>query len=274
MKSGALIFLVAFAALSASWGGFVLAPQVQLGRATQTNMLGADTLYPTAPTGLARQGMEVYRANGCVYCHSQQAGQEGTRCDVILTDLGTNAPATLAVLAKFGITSQPASLPETVTQVPRVDAAAPILKEFTAAGAKAEVHIVPTGPDMARGWGKRRSVAQDYLFDSPVQLGTRRFGPDLSNIGMRQPDVNWHLRHLYAPDVEVKGSTMPPYRYLFNVRKIGRVPSPDALRLTSEAAPPEGYEVVSTPEAVALATYLANLRADAALYEAPLTPIK
>ena len=273
MKSTPLIFVIAFAALSASWGGFVLAPQLQLGHAVQTNMLGSGALYPPAPTGLAHQGADVYRANGCVYCHSQQAGQDGTHCEIVLTDLGTNAAAALAVLAKFGITNQSPSLPETVTRIPAADVAAPILKEFTTAGAKAEVHIVPFGPDIARGWGKRRSVAQDYLYDYPVQLGARRAGPDLSNIGMRQPDVNWHLRHLYAPETEVKGSMMPPYRYLFEVRKIGREPSPDALQLPPEAAPPAGYEVVPKTEAVALATYLANLRADAPLYEAPTTPV-
>ena len=35
MKFGPLVFLAAFLALSASWCGFVLTPQVQLGRAVQ-----------------------------------------------------------------------------------------------------------------------------------------------------------------------------------------------------------------------------------------------
>jgi cbb3-type cytochrome oxidase cytochrome c subunit len=271
MKSGALVFLVAFVALSASWAGFVLAPQLQLGRQGQSVTTGGtDAPYPVARAGQARQGAEIYRANGCVYCHSQQVGQEATHCEVVLTDLGTNKTAVLALLAGYGIKPD-AALPATVAEIPGTDAADPVTKPFQKAGAKIEVHIVPTGPDIARGWGKRRSVAEDYLFDSPVQLGTRRVGPDLSNIGTRDPDINWHLRHLYAPQSEVKGSPMPPYRYLFVTRRSGQLPSPDALQLPAEFAPATGYEVIPTAKAVELAAYLASLRADAPLFDAPVT---
>ena len=89
MKFGPLVFLAAFLALSASWCGFVLTPQVQLGRAVQeTNSVVKTDLYPAGRPGLARQGLEVYRANGCAYCHSQQVEQKGTLVDVVLTDAG------------------------------------------------------------------------------------------------------------------------------------------------------------------------------------------
>jgi len=130
---------------------------------------------------------------------------------------------------------------------------------------------VPVGPDLARGWGKRRTVAEDFLFDAPVMPGSQRVGPDLANLGARQPDVNWHLLHLYAPQFQVKGSTMPPYRFLFEKRKIKLQPSPEALVLPAEAAPPAGYEVVPKPAAKALAAYLVNLRADSPLFTAPVT---
>ena len=93
------------------------------------------------------------------------------------------------------------------------------VKTLTASGAKAIVWVVPVGPDIARGWGNRRTVARDFLFDYPVMLGSQRVGPDLANIGVRQPDANWHLRHLYAPAAEVKGSTMPAYPFLFERRE-------------------------------------------------------
>ena len=143
--------------------------------------------------------------------------------------------------------------------------------QITAAGGKTEIHIVATGSDIARGWGMRQSVAEDFLHDQPVQLGSLRAGPDLSNIGARA-DANWQLLHLYTPQSVVKGSTMPPFRYLFAVRKIGREPSPDALKLPPEFAPPAGCEVVPTPEAVELAAYLLSLRATAPLYDAPIAP--
>jgi cytochrome c oxidase cbb3-type subunit 2 len=117
----------------------------------------------------------------------------------------------------------------------------------------------------------RQSVAEDFLHDHPVQLGSLRAGPDLSNIGARA-DANWQLLHLYAPQSVVKGSTMPPFRYLFEVRKIRGESSPDALKLPAEFAPPAGSEVVPTSEAVELAAYLLSLCATAPLYDAPVAP--
>jgi cytochrome c oxidase cbb3-type subunit 2 len=117
----------------------------------------------------------------------------------------------------------------------------------------------------------RQSVAEDYLYDQPVQLGCLRAGPDLANIGARV-DASWQLLHLYAPRSVMKGSTMPPFRYLFEVRKIGREPSPDALKLPPEFSPTAGFEVVPKPEARELAAYLSSLRANAPLYSAPISP--
>ena len=109
---------------------------------------------------------------------------------------------------------------------------------------------------MRVGWGVRQSVAEDFLYDDPVQLGSLRIGPDLANVGVREPDANWQLVHLYAPQSVVKDSAMPPFRYLFEVRKIGSAPSPDALDFPKGFGPPAGYEVVPTPEAKELAAYL------------------
>jgi cytochrome c oxidase cbb3-type subunit 2 len=68
---------------------------------------------------------------------------------------------------------------------------------------------------------------------------------------------------------------MPPFRFLFEVRKIkpGDSPSLDALKFPQGFAPPAGSEVVPTPEAKQLAAYLLSLKADAPLYEAPFTPV-
>jgi cytochrome c oxidase cbb3-type subunit 2 len=105
-----------------------------------------------------------------------------------------------------------------------------------------------------------------------VQLGSQRVGPDLADVGARLGNADWQLLHLYAPQSVVKNSAMPPFRFLFETKKIGDASSPDALNLPKEFAPPAGYEVVPTPEAKHLAAYLLSLRADAPLYEAPFTP--
>src|SRR5207244_7580420 len=105
------------------------------------------------------------------------------------------------------------------------------ISALTAVGAKAGLWVQPVGPDIARGWGKRRTVAEDFLFDSPVLLGSQRIGPDLANVGVRLSDAKWQLLHLYAPQQVLPGSTMPPFRFLFEKRRIEEARSPDALDL-------------------------------------------
>ena len=55
MNYGPLVFLAAFFALASSWCGFVLTPQLQIGRLQQTNTVsGAAVAYPVSRPGLAR----------------------------------------------------------------------------------------------------------------------------------------------------------------------------------------------------------------------------
>ena len=110
--------------------------------------------------------------------------------------------------------------------------------------------------DTARGWGDRRTVPLDYIYGRPVELGLMRNGPDLTNIGVRQPNAEWHYLHLYDPRSVTPGSIMPPFRFLFEKRKITGERSAEALYLSGDDAPPAGFEVVPTPEAKALVGYL------------------
>ena len=128
------------------------------------------------------------------------------------------------------------------------------------------------GSDIHRGWGIRRSVAEDCLFEQPVMLGLQRIGPDLANFGQRS-DTNGIYLRLYDPRLITRGSVMPPYRFLFETRKVGRFPAPDAIVLPEQVAPPPGYEVIPLPQARALAAYLLNLRQDGYLFEAPPPPL-
>lgn len=283
MKYGPLVFLAAFFALSTSWFGFVLAPQIQLGRAQpETNSANTAELYPQGRPGLARQGLDVYRANGCVACHSQQVRQTGSVCDVILAEIGTNPVAVVHALqdANVGLhdlnaPGLSAGLPKPILENVSFDTAISVVNAVKPTGGKADIELVALGPDLmrGRGWGKRLSVAADYLYDSPVLLGSQRVGPDLANVGMRLPDANWHLLHLYAPASLVPGSLMPPYRFLFELRRIEWRPSPDALQFPKGfvGAPEDGYEVVPKPEARALVAYLLSLGANVSLFEAPMT---
>jgi cytochrome c oxidase cbb3-type subunit 2 len=260
MKNGAAVFLAVFIALGASWCGLVLAPEMQLGDAKQTVVLNSTDLYPVGRPGEANQGLQVYRANGCAACHTEQVRQTGVACNVVLTSAGKNPEAVSNLVATLKL--------DNLTK----EVADAMCEKISTVGGKTETHIVATGPDIARGWGTRRSVAEDYLYDYPVQLGSLRAGPDLANVGVREPDMNWQLVHLYAPASEVKGSAMPPFRYLFDVRKIGDAPSPDALIFPKGFGPPAGFEVVPKPEAKQLAAYVLSLRANVPLFSAPFTP--
>ncbi len=114
--------------------------------------------------------------------------------------------------------------------------------------------------DVARGWGKRRSVPRDYVNDKPVLLGTMRTGPDLANVGMRW-SADWQHKHLYNPRMMTPGSIMPPFKFLYETRAIDGSPSPDAVALTGRWAAeiPEGHEVVATDDARALVAFLMSL---------------
>ncbi len=115
------------------------------------------------------------------------------------------------------------------------------------------------GVDIDRGWGPRRSVPRDYLYDNPHLLGSMRTGPDLFNIGSRQPSSNWHHLHLYDPQVVSPGSTMPRFRFLYETRKIVGAKSRKALDTPPDWNVPAGYEIVPTEDALALVAYLKAL---------------
>ncbi len=112
--------------------------------------------------------------------------------------------------------------------------------------------------DTARGWG-RPSVAGDYYYDQPVLLGTSRTGPDLFNIGARQPSADWQLGHLFQPRAYVPGSIMPAFPFLFEIKKPGDVAKDERVVSLPPGTAPEGRVVVARPEAMDLVAYLISL---------------
>ena len=92
MKTGLGVFIAAVFALGSSWCGLVLAPTWQLGGAKLAAVLNSTDTYPTQRTGDATLGLQIYRANGCAACHTEQVRQDGVACEVLLTGLGKNQP--------------------------------------------------------------------------------------------------------------------------------------------------------------------------------------
>lgn len=111
-------------------------------------------------------------------------------------------------------------------------------------------------PDGQRGWG-RASVPADYVYDAPHLLGTMRTGPDLMNIGVRQPSVDWHLAHLYNSRAVSPGSIMPSYPFLFDI-KAEAGDGDVVVTLPGDYQPAEG-QVVARQDALDLVQYLLEL---------------
>lgn len=138
-------------------------------------------------TALQAEGREVYVANGCSYCHTQQ--------------------------------------------------------------------VRPLPQDKVFG---RPSAPGDFAYQTPELLGSERTGPDLTNIGVRQPSAVWQYIHLYNPRAVVPESIMPAFDWLFeNVDRAPEGVTPVAL--PTAYAPASGV-VVPTHEAQALLAYLLSLK--------------
>ncbi len=138
-------------------------------------------------TALEAEGRDVYVANGCSYCHTQQ--------------------------------------------------------------------VRPLAQDKVFG---RPSAPGDFAYQTPELLGSERTGPDLSNIGARQPSAVWQYIHLYNPRAVVPASIMPSFDWMFDVvdkapAGVSPVPLPKAY------APAHGV-VIPKHEAQALLAYLLSLK--------------
>lgn len=126
------------------------------------------------------------------------------------------------------------------------------------------------GGDIRRGWGNRRSVPRDYIFDRPHQLGTMRTGPDLASIGARQSSTDWHSLHLYDPQITSPGSVMPRFNYFFTEVKADAATRPpaNAIRIPDTYTRGDAKFIVPTERAVQLITYLKRLNQSFPLPEA------
>jgi cytochrome c oxidase cbb3-type subunit 2 len=138
-------------------------------------------------TPIEAEGREVYVANGCSYCHTQQ--------------------------------------------------------------------VRPLSQDKVFG---RPSAPGDFAYQTPELLGSERTGPDLTNVGLRQPSAVWQYIHLYNPRAVVPDSIMPSFAWMFDIvdkapAGVSPVPLPKAY------APTHGV-VIPKLEAQALLAYLLSLK--------------
>lgn len=97
-----------------------------------------------------------------------------------------------------------------------------------------------TGADIKRGWGLRRTVSRDYIYDNPTMLGTMRTGPDLANVGTRYSE-QWQHTHLFNARAINKWSIMPSFAFLYTKERIVGERSAKALKLGREWTVNPGY---------------------------------
>jgi cytochrome c oxidase cbb3-type subunit II len=72
MNIAPFIFIGLLATFSMSWFGYVYRPMAELSRLEPFKDPITSAVYPIARSGQAMQGAEVYRAQGCAACHTQQ----------------------------------------------------------------------------------------------------------------------------------------------------------------------------------------------------------
>ena len=121
--------------------------------------------------------------------------------------------------------------------------------------------------DMDKMWGGRPAVAADYAWRkrldvwraTPSTLGSERTGPDLTEVGERQPSDLWQLLHLYQPRSVVKESIMPAFPWLFRDSVAG-TPAGLALHIPAAYREPGSHTVVPTRRAQQLVAYLMSLK--------------
>lgn len=121
--------------------------------------------------------------------------------------------------------------------------------------------------DMDKVWGERPSIASDYARNTRTDiwrntanlLGSERTGPDLTNVGVRQPSKEWNLIHLFNPRSVVAQSIMPAYSWLFEIKE-------SAAATDVKVQVPEDYrkgikgDIVATDDALNLVAYLQSLK--------------
>lgn len=121
--------------------------------------------------------------------------------------------------------------------------------------------------DMDKVWGERPSIAADYADNhrtdfwrnTATLMGTERTGPDLTNIGSRQPSREWQLSHLFNPRIVVKESIMPAYPWMFEV-KDKQAEGDVSVSIPEEFMNGQKGKVVAKEEALQLVAYLQALK--------------
>lgn len=273
MKGIVPLFLGIFGTFAFSWAGLVLIPHYQIGHLEpQVDEDGNDP-YPAPKSGMADRGRQIYAANGCVYCHSQQVRDNYAATDIErkwgerrsaprdylferpvvlgkmrlgpdLSNIGKRAPveaATPTPAVPAAPQASPAANPASAASPPTPPVAASATPATSPASASASPAAPAASPSPAAN-AATAAATTSAPNDTPAAY-----------------TAAWHHRHLYSPRSLVLDSNMPAYRFLYEKRRIGGERAADALKLGEADAIPEGWELVPTYDAKCLVAYLMSL---------------
>jgi cbb3-type cytochrome oxidase cytochrome c subunit len=285
MKGLQPLFLGIFGIFAFSWLGMTVVPNLQIGSLNpQTDEDGGDA-YPVGPSGMALRGAQVYAANGCFYCHTQQVRPEYGGSDlerkwgerrsaprdyifeplVMLGKMRTGPDLAnvghRAMSEEKGAATPPApaagavpaaGAPAAATGASRAAAASPAGAANSTATTVAAPAAGAPAPSPPAGNPPDANVATAA---PSLDAAAEELTPDGK---LRPYTAAWHHRHLYNPRSVAEDSNMPPYRFLYEKRRIAGVASPDAISFTGDPRdePKTGWEVVPSYDAKCLVAYL------------------
>jgi len=121
--------------------------------------------------------------------------------------------------------------------------------------------------DMDKMFGARPGIPADYANlkrmnvwqNTSTVMGTERTGPDLTNVGARQPSKDWQMMHLFNPRSVVPQSIMPSFEWMFEIKE---KPATTDVVVNVPASFLNGRvgKVVAKKEALQLFAYLLTLK--------------
>ncbi len=280
MKGLQPLFLGIFGIFAFSWLGLTVVPNLQIGSLNpQTDDEGGD-VYPSPVSGMAVRGAQVYAANGCVYCHSQQVRPDYGGSDlerkwgdrrsaprdyifepIVFLGKMRTGPDLANVSHRPALQEQGAATP---TPAPGASPAPATAAATPAASASSSLGTSPGAAVTAASSSPAPSVlpaagdqpAPNVATSAPSLVANVK---ELTAGGQPLPyTAAWHHRHLYSPRSVSDDSIMPAYRFLYAKRHISGIVSPDAINFAGDHDEnlKAGWEIVPSYDAKCLVAYL------------------
>ncbi len=265
MKGVVSLFLGLFGTFAFSWVGLTVIPNIQIGAENPQMDEEQTDIYPAPKSGMAMRGRQVYAANGCIYCHSQQV-----RADYAYADIdrkwGTRRSAPRDYLFDRPVLLGKERMGPDLANVGKRGEAEE-QKPAAAPGANPPAASPPPPNATAQKPPPPPSNASAPASPAPAQPVAPNPSPSPSaspNPEGMPPAYSeaWHHLHLYSPrgiSPDNRDSTMPACRFLYEKHQIGGERSADALPLKGNDAPPPGWEIVPSYDAKCLVAYLMSL---------------